>query len=84
MPTGASFWSKPIRTDARGKARIRVPLGAIETTWRVALIGVPDRARPAVATVDVPVALPLSARVNAGSPDRVSALVSPTIAVTSR
>lgn len=67
VPTGASFWSKPIRTDARGKARIRVPLGAIETTWRVALIGVPDRARPAVATVDVPVALPLSARVNAGS-----------------
>jgi hypothetical protein len=78
-PTGASFWSRPIRTDANGKARIRVPLGAVETTWRVALIGVPDRARPAVTTVDVPVALPLSARVDVGSSwvegDEVSALI---------
>jgi hypothetical protein len=67
VPTGVAFWSRPVRTDAAGKARIRVPLGAIETTWRVALVAVPDAARPAVSTVDVPVELPLSARVSAGA-----------------
>ncbi|HLM75805.1 MAG TPA: hypothetical protein VK459_23985, partial [Polyangiaceae bacterium] len=67
VPTGVAFWSRPIRTDASGKVKIRVPLGAIETTWRIALVGVPDAARPAVSTVDVPVELPLSARVSAGA-----------------
>lgn len=65
IATGASFWSVPKRTDDRGHVRIHVPLGDIETTWRIALVGVPDGARPATTTVDVPVALPLSARVDA-------------------
>ena len=67
VPTGVAFWSAPVRTDADGRARINVPLGDIETTWRLALVGVPDRARPAVATLDVPVALPLSTRVDSGA-----------------
>jgi hypothetical protein len=67
ISTGASFWSVPARTDAKGHVRIHVPLGDIETTWRIALVGVPDGARPATTTVDVPVALPLSARVDAGA-----------------
>ena len=67
VPTGVAFWSAPTRTDASGRVRIKVPLGDIETTWRIALVGVPDRAMPATATIDVPVALPLSARVDSGA-----------------
>lgn len=67
ISTGATFWSVPARTDGKGHVRIHVPLGDIETTWRIALVGVPDGARPATTTVDVPVALPLSARVDAGA-----------------
>ncbi len=76
---GVAFWSIPKRTDANGHIRIHIPLGDIETTWRVALVGVPDGARPATTTVDIPVALPLSARVDAGATwvagDRVSASI---------
>ncbi|MFS8068773.1 MAG: alpha-2-macroglobulin family protein, partial [Byssovorax sp.] len=67
VSTGAAFWSVPARTDDKGHVRIHVPLGDIETTWRIALVGVPDGARPATTHVDVPVALPLSARVDAGA-----------------
>ncbi len=67
ISTGASFWSVPKRTDDHGHVRIHVPLGDVETTWRIALVGVPDGARPATTRVDVPVALPLSARVDAGA-----------------
>lgn len=67
ISTGASFWSVPKRTDDHGHVRIHVPLGDIETTWRIALVGVPDGARPATTRVDVPVALPLSARVDVGA-----------------
>ncbi|MEP7122041.1 MAG: alpha-2-macroglobulin family protein [Byssovorax sp.] len=67
ISTGAAFWSVPKRTDDHGHVRIHVPLGDIETTWRIALVGVPDGARPATTRVDVPVALPLSARVDAGA-----------------
>ena len=67
ISTGASFWSVPQRTDDHGHVRVHVPLGDIETTWRIALIGVPDGARPATTTVDVPIALPLSARVDVGA-----------------
>jgi hypothetical protein len=66
LATGVAWWSPPERTDARGHVRFHVPLGDAETTWRVALLGVPDGAPRASTWVDVPVALPLSARVDAG------------------
>src|SRR5262249_21155964 len=65
-PTGVAFWSPPRRTDARGHVRIHVPLGDVETTWRIALVAVADGGREATTHVDVPVALPLSVRVDAG------------------
>jgi len=65
--TGDAVWLPPKRTDKNGKVRLTVPLGDIETTWQVALLGLPDRAQPAVATVDIPIAMPLSARVDAGA-----------------
>lgn len=75
--SGVYWWSPPVRTDAKGHVRFRVPLGDAETTWRVALVGVPDGARQATTHVDVPVALPLSARVDVGASsvegDRVEA-----------
>jgi hypothetical protein len=67
ITTGVAWWSPPVRTDAQGHVRFHVPLGDAETTWRVALIGVPDGARQATTSVDVPVALPLSARVDVGA-----------------
>src|SRR6185503_5417682 len=47
ISTGVAFWSVPKRTDPSGHVRIHIPLGDVETTWRVALVGVPDGARPA-------------------------------------
>jgi hypothetical protein len=67
IPTGVAFWSPPVRTDDKGRVKIKVPLGDIETTWRIALVAVPDRALPATTTIDVPVVLPLSARVDSGA-----------------
>jgi hypothetical protein len=64
---GVAWWSAPVRTDARGRVRFQVPLGDAETTWRVALVGVPDGIVPATTWLDVPVSLPLSARVDAGA-----------------
>ncbi len=59
-------WIPPVRTDARGHVTLRIPLGGVETTWRVALVGVPDRARPAATMTDIPVSLPLSSNIDAG------------------
>lgn len=67
ISTGIAYWAPPVRTDAQGHLRLRVPLGDIETTWRIVLVGVPDKATPATATLDVPVTVPLSARVEAGA-----------------
>lgn len=67
LTTGVAWWSPPLRTDAAGHLRFHVPLGDAETTWRVALIGVPDGARQATTFVDVPVALQLSARIDTGA-----------------
>ncbi len=64
---GAAFWLPPQRTDDKGHVRVRVPLGDVETTWRLALVGAPDGATPAVTSLDIPSALPLSARVEAGA-----------------
>jgi uncharacterized protein YfaS (alpha-2-macroglobulin family) len=66
LNTGVAWWSPPERTDARGHVRFHVPLGDAETTWGITLVGVPDEAPRATGWVEVPVALPLSARVDAG------------------
>ncbi|WP_438036380.1 alpha-2-macroglobulin family protein [Sorangium sp. So ce204] len=66
-PRGVFFWSPPRRTDKDGRLRMRVPLGDVETTFRLVFVGVPDGATPATATLDVPTAQPLSARVEAGA-----------------
>lgn len=63
---GSAFWSLPERTDANGHVRIHVPLGDVETTWRIALVGVADGGRAATTHVDVPVTLPLSVHVMTG------------------
>lgn len=67
ISTGAAFWLAPQRTDANGHLRVSVPLGDVETTWRLAVVGAPDGASPAVTSLDIPSALPLSARVDAGA-----------------
>ncbi len=64
---GIAYVSKPVRTDAQGRARIDVTLGDIETTWRIGVVGIPDKARTAVGHVDVPVTVPISSKVFAGS-----------------
>ncbi len=64
---GVAYFSPPKRTDDKGHVTFEVPLGSVETTWQVALVGLPDKARPAVGMVDVPVNLPLSAKVFAGA-----------------
>jgi hypothetical protein len=79
LTSGVHWWSPPVRTDASGHVRFHVPLGDAETTWRIAFVGVPDGARQATTHVDVPVALPLSARVDTGATwvegDRVEAAI---------
>jgi hypothetical protein len=67
ISTGDAFWSAPIRTDAEGRVRIKVPLGDAETTWTIALVGVPDGLGPASTTLAIPSDLPLSLRVIAGA-----------------
>jgi len=69
-PVPHYVWRAPVRTDASGVARIDVPLGGDETTYRIIVLGMPDSAGTAVATTDVKVALPLSVRVFAG--DRIT------------
>jgi hypothetical protein len=67
ISTGDAFWSAPVRTDAEGRVKLTVPLGDVETTWRVALVGVPDGQLPASTTLDVPSEAPLSGRVDTGA-----------------
>jgi hypothetical protein len=64
---GIQFASPPARTDENGRVVIDIPLGDIETTWSIALVAIPDAARPALTVVDVPVTIPLSSKVSAGS-----------------
>jgi len=66
LSKGVAFVSAPMRTDAQGRVTIEIPLGDTETTWQVALVGLPDEGRPAMSTVDIPVTVPLSSKVNAG------------------
>lgn len=67
IATGDAYFSAPVRTDAQGRARLTIPLGAVETTWRVAFVGVPDHAAPAATTLDIPAEVPLSSQVDAGA-----------------
>lgn len=67
ISNGGAYWTAPVRTDAEGRVRLSIPLGAGETTWRVALVGVPDGHGPASTTTDVASDLPLSLRVDAGA-----------------
>ena len=66
VTTGDAYWSPPVRTDAEGRVKLTVPLGDVETTWRIALVGAPDGSGPASTTLDVASDIPISARVNAG------------------
>jgi hypothetical protein len=65
--TGDAYWVAPTRTNAEGEVHLRVPLGDVETTWRLGLLGVPDGADPATATLDIASDLPISAKVDAGA-----------------
>ncbi len=67
IATGDAHWSSPVRTDAEGRVNLSIPLGDAETTWQVALIGVPDGLGPASTVLSVPSDLPLSSRVDAGA-----------------
>src|SRR6187399_2180284 len=60
IATGAAWWSPPQRTDDKGHLRLHVPLGDVETTWRLAIVGAPDGATPAVTSIDIASSLPLS------------------------
>lgn len=67
ISTGNAFWTPQVRTDANGKARLTIPLGDSETTWRIGFISVPDGEGPASATLDVASEIPVSARVDGGA-----------------
>lgn len=64
---GPAIWLPPVRTDERGHVRLTVPLPDGESTWQIALVGVPDHGSPAVTSIGVPVALPLSVAVRTGA-----------------
>ncbi|HET6147256.1 MAG TPA: alpha-2-macroglobulin family protein [Polyangia bacterium] len=64
---GPAIWLPPARTDQHGHVRLTIPLPGGETTWQVLLVAVADQGSPAVTSVDVPVALPLSLAVDTGA-----------------
>jgi Alpha-2-macroglobulin family len=64
---GSAHWLPPVRTDERGHVHLTVPLGDAETTWQIVLVAMPDQGLPAVSSVDVTTALPLSVRVATGA-----------------
>jgi hypothetical protein len=67
LDPGSARWLPPVRTDEHGHVRLTVPLGDAETTWQIVLVAMPDQGSPAVASVDVTTALPLSVRVMTGA-----------------
>jgi len=62
-----ALWTAPVRTDAQGHVHLSIKLDAIETTWGVGLVALADHAPPSTAIVKLPVALPISARVDVSS-----------------
>lgn len=77
-------WLEPVRTDAEGRARIRVPMGSQETTWRLALVGLAADAPPVVELLDVPSSLPLSVKVEASDTWTAGDTVSTVVTVRNR
>ncbi|MBX3219239.1 MAG: hypothetical protein KF795_01895 [Labilithrix sp.] len=67
ISTGDAFWTAPLRTDGEGRVKLAIPLGDVETTWRIALVAVPDGLEPASTTLDVASEAVVSARVDAGA-----------------
>ncbi len=67
LPKGLAYTSMPKRTDEDGRVTFDIPLGDIETTWMVGLVGLPDDGRPAVTTVDIPSDVPMSTKIAAGA-----------------
>ncbi len=63
---GRLAWIPPQRTDADGRVTIEVPLPDQETTWTIALVGLPDGATPAATSLEVPIRLPLSVSARLG------------------
>lgn len=59
-------WELPSRT-VNGVVRLRLPLGSLDTTYRVVVVGLADGGDPAVTLVDVPVATPIAAQVETGT-----------------
>jgi hypothetical protein len=64
---GVAFFAPPARTGGDGHLHLHVPLGDLETTWRLALVALADRGAPATTVIDIPVSLQLSARIDAGA-----------------
>lgn len=64
---GPARWLPPVRTDQRGHVRLSIPLGDAETTWQIVLVAMPDRGSLAATSVDVPISLPMSLKVNTGA-----------------
>ncbi len=84
ISTGDAFWSPPVRTDAQGRVRMSIPLGDVETTWRVAFLAVADGSFPAATTMDIPSELPLSASVDTGAAWVAGDVVEATVRVRNR
>ncbi|CAN5199783.1 hypothetical protein BH09MYX1_BH09MYX1_39370 [soil metagenome] len=77
--TPHSWISDRVRFDSAGKAHFRVPLGPIETKWGIGVLADADTGEAAASSIAVPVALPLSVRVESGGQwtegDRASARI---------
>ncbi len=67
LTTGDAFFQPPQRTDAQGHVHFSVPLGDIETTWGLGLLGLPDHAPPAATKVEIVASQPVSLSANAGA-----------------
>lgn len=82
--TDTTRWTDPVRTDANGKARLRIRLGEYETTWQIALLARSDAGQSALATVDAAAYLPVSAHVDLGRKLTQGDVVSARIVVRNR
>lgn len=84
LATGDAFWTAPVRTDDAGRVKITIPLGDVETTWRLAFVGVPDGLPPASTSLGVPSEIALSTRVDAGARWIVGDVVETSLTVRNR
>jgi hypothetical protein len=84
LDLGSAKWLPPVRTDERGHVRLTIPLGDAETTWQIVLVAMPDQGSPAVTSVDVTTALPLSVRVVTGASWMIGDVVNVPVRVRNR